>query len=225
MNNAFEMPAQLAHERVIERLFERLLQGDFICATMAPDLYKALQVDQYKDSVTDLLYRTGRRLRRTGDGCAYYAPLLHMDTKERASAVRSQFRETINELESLVKWLEFVMLATRSGTTLQQGGPALRMSEIAQAVDESTALSERLAELTRSGAMKVNQDSNAARLKAVAKFLQERGYLVPLNGRIEEYAVTGKWSYLNEVIAFVIDHEEIHALDETESDITQGALL
>lgn len=148
-----------------------------------------------------------------------------MDTKERANAVRSQFRETINELESLVKWLEFVMLATRSGTTLQQGGPALRMSEIAQAVDESTALSERLAELTRSGAMKVNQDSNAARLKAVAKFLQERGYLVPLNGRIEEYAVTGKWSYLNEVIAFVIDHEEIYAVDETESDITQGALL
>lgn len=225
MDNAFEMPAQLAHERVIERLFERLLQGDFICKTTAPDLYKALQVDQYKDSVTDLLYRTGRRLRRTADGCAYYAPLLHMDTKERANAVRSQFRETINELESLVKWLEFVMLATRSGTTLQQGGSALRMSEFAQAVDESTALSERLAELTRSGAMKVNQDSNTARLKAVAKFLQERGYLVPLNGRIEEYAVTGKWSYLNEVIAFVIDHEEIHAVDETESDITQGTLL
>lgn len=225
MDNAFELPAQLAHERIIERLFERLLQGDFICETTAPDLYKALQVDQYKDNVTDLLYRTGRRLRRTDDGCAYYAPLLHMDSKERANAVRSQFRETINELESLVKWLEFYMLSTHSGTTLRQGDPPLRMSEIARAVDESAPLSEKLAELTRTGAMKVNVDTNAARLKAVVKLLQERGYLVPLSGRIEEYAVTGKWSYLNEVIAFVIDHEEIHAVDETVSDITQGALL
>lgn len=196
------------NDRLSEQVLESLIEGGFICEVTSPDQYRMLTNPDSASSVSRFLSHIGRRLRQTEDGKAFYAVLLHLKSTDRKAAVKRQLNLTINTLEPMVRWLELVMSATQKSSTLS-AGDILRVSELQTIIESTPALSDELDRITKIGIFKTTRDTDGDRLGAVISKLVDEGYLEPSGGRSSLYVGTGKWSYLYEVIDFIVEHEQL----------------
>lgn len=209
---------------LFEETAERLLRSEFICEVTQPDCYRLLSDELSAERMSRLLGSLGRRLRLTEDGSAFYAPLSHLKTADRRLGVKNQFNTTINTLEPVVRWLDLLMSAMQRDSTLR-AGELVRAAELQTIIESTAALSDELDRITRTGLFKTNKDSDGDRLATVLAKLVDEGYLVPSAGRSKLYVATGKWSYLYEVIDFVVEHEHIGSEEEESREEQQEWLF
>lgn len=199
------------------RIVEHLLAGGFICEYSDEAAYAYLSVDTRRSDIDSYLRKIGRCLYATEGTVAFYAAYTSIDGNDRRQDVRSQFRETINSLEPLCRWLRMLASALQSEATLQPGD-VLRQGELLGALGEATALSEDLAALCRSGLFYSKKLATSEQLEVVLAKLVDQGYLLRNTATGSLFTATGKWSYLYDVLEFIHTHETISSDDEPKEE-------
>lgn len=200
-------------ENQFSRIVEYLLAGGFICEYSDELAYEYLSADTRRSDIDSYLRKIGRCLFATEGSVAFYAAYTSIDSNDRRQDVRSQFRETINSLEPLCRWLRLLASTLQSETTLQPGD-VLRQGELLNALGEAPALSEDLAGLCRSGLFYSKKLATSEQLEVVLAKLVDQGYLLRNTATGSLFTATGKWSYLYDVLEFIHTHETISAEDD-----------
>jgi len=204
-------------------IVEQLLAGRFICEFSDNTSYEYLSKDAYRQGVDSFLQRIGRRLKTTDDKSTYYCAYASIHANERRADVRRQFRETINTLEPLCRWLKLVMSALQRDASLQPGD-VVRHGELLSVLEVSPALIDDLSIIVRSGLFATKRDAAKDQLNHVINGLVEQGYLVRHSPTSSVYTATGKWGYLYEVLEFVHTHETIADESSVEASTEQRDL-
>lgn len=210
-------------ENQFSRIVEFLLAGGFICEYSDEQAYEYLSVETRRNDIDSYLRKIGRCLYATEGFAAFYAAYTSIDSNDRRQDVRSQFRETINALEPLCRWLRLLASALQSEATLQSGD-VLRQGELLNALGEAPALSEDLAGLCRSGLFYSKKLATSEQLDVVLTKLVDQGYLLRNTTTGSLFTATGKWRYLYDVLEFIHTHETI-STEEDESSKAQVDLL
>ena len=205
--------AQSNQSHEFSRIIESLLAQNFICQYADPPAFEYLSKETYHRHVDEFLQKIGRCLRQTDDQGAYYCAYLHIDSQSTRKQLSQQFRQTINILEPMVRWLSLCMSATQRDAPIS-AGEVIRQGEILSALENAPALVDDLALITRSGVFSTKKDRPSDQLSHVLMCLCEQGYLLSSGSSSSIYTATGKWSYLFEVLEFIHTHEEIGVDDE-----------
>lgn len=204
-------------ENQFSRIVEHLLAGGFICEYSDELAYEYFSVDTRRSDIDSYLRKIGRCLYATEGSVAFYAAYTSIDSNDRRQDVRFQFRETINSLEPLCRWLRMLASALQSEATLQPGD-VLRQGELLSALAEAPALSEDLAGLCRSGLFYSKKLATSEQLEVVLAKLVDHGYLLRNTATGSLFTATGKWSYLYDVLEFIHTHETISSDDEPKEE-------
>ena len=189
-------------------IIEQLLAGRFVCEFSDKTSHEYLSKETYRQDVDTYLRKIGRRLKATEDRSTYYCAYSSIHANDRRADVRRQFRETINTLEPLCRWLKLVMSALQREASLQPGD-IVRQGELLRELEVSQALIDDLSIITRSGLFATKKDAAKDQLNHILNVLVEQGYLVRHSPTSSVYTATGKWGYLYEVLDFVHTHETI----------------
>ena len=205
---------QLDQSHEFGRIIESLLAQNFICQYADPAGFEYLSKETYSQHVDEFLRKIGRCLRQTDDQSAYYCAYLHLDSQHTRRHLSQQFRQTINILEPMVRWLSLCMSATQRDAPIA-AGEVIRQGEILSALENAPALVDDLTLITRSGVFATKKDRASDQLNHVLISLCEQGYLLSSSPGSSIYTATGKWSYLFEVLEFIHTHEEIGEDDES----------
>jgi hypothetical protein len=193
-------------ENLFTTTIEKLLAGQFICPYSDDILFEQLQRENYRHQITNYLEKIGRALATTASGGAYYAVYTSVQSNERRLSVRTQFREVINDMEPLSRWLKLVMSALSRDASLQ-AGDVLRQSDLLHALENSQPLIDDLSIITRAGTFQTRKSSAAEQAGTILEKLTEKGYLTRQpNGLL--FTATGKWDYFYEVGEFIASHEK-----------------
>ena len=210
-------------ENQFSRIVEHLLAGGFICEYSDELAYEYLSIDTRRSDIDSYLRKIGRCLYATEGAVAFYAAYTSIDGNDRRQDVRSQFREIINSLEPLCRWLRMLASALQSEVTVQPGD-VLRQGELLSALGEAPALSEDLAGLCRSGLFHSKKLATSEQLEVVLAKLVDQGYLLRNTATGSLFTATGKWSYLYDVLEFIHTHETISSDDELEQEQAELSL-
>lgn len=210
-------------ENQFSRIVEHLLAGGFICEYSDELAYEYLSIDTRRSDIDSYLRKIGRCLYATEGAVAFYAAYTSIDSNDRRQDVRSQFREIINSLEPLCRWLRMLASALQSEVTVQPGD-VLRQGELLSALGEAPALSEDLAGLCRSGLFHSKKLATSEQLEVVLAKLVDQGYLLRNTATGSLFTATGKWSYLYDVLEFIHTHETISSDDELEQEQAELSL-
>lgn len=193
-------------ENLFTATIEKLLAGHFICPYSDEFAFEQLNRDSYRSQINSYLEKIGRTLAATGNRGAYYAVYTSVQSNERRRSVRSQFRDIMNDMEPLNRWLKLIMSALSRDSSIQPGD-ILRQSELLGALENSQPLIDDLSLITRTGTFQTRKSSAAEQVSVILEKLTEKGYLNrPPNGLL--YTATGKWDYFYEVAEFIATHEK-----------------
>ena len=130
-------------------IIEQLLNGQFICEFTDEAAYDYLTKEAYHQAIDGYLRKIGRCLKATDNKGVYYCAYTSVHANERRTDVRKQFRETINAMEPLCRWLKLVMSALQRDASLQPGD-IVRHGELLSALEVTPALVDDLSVITRS---------------------------------------------------------------------------
>ncbi|MBV1878960.1 MAG: hypothetical protein KUG79_15075 [Pseudomonadales bacterium] len=197
-----------SHE--FRRIVELLLAQEFICEYADKPAFEYLTNNVYRENVDNFLRKIGRCLRQTEDMSTYYCAYAQTSSDATRIQLRQQFRDTINALEPLVRWLSLVMSATQQDAPLAPGD-IIRQGELLSVVEVTPALVEDLAQITRAGLFASKSAAAKDQLSQVLSVLCNTGYLLRSSPTSSLYTAAGKWSYLFEVLEFIHTHEELSA--------------
>lgn len=192
-------------ENLFTTIIEKLLAGHFICPYSDDLAFEQLDRESYRSQVNNYLEKIGRTLAATGNRGAYYAVYTSIQSNERRRSVRSQFREVMNDMEPLNRWLKLIMSALSRDSSIQPGD-ILRHSDLLGALENSQPLIDDLSLITRVGTFQTKKSSVTDQVGVILEKLTEKGYLTrQLNGLL--FTATGKWDYFYEVAEFIATHE------------------
>lgn len=193
-------------ENLFTSTIEKLLAGQFICPYCDALAFEQLGRESYRSEVNDYLERIGRMLTATGNRGAYYAVYTSVQSSERRQSVRTQFREIMNDMEPLSRWLKLIMSALSRDSSMQPGD-ILRQSDLLSALENSQPLIDDLSIITRVGTFQTKKSAATDQVGVILEKLTDKGYLARQpNGLI--YTATGKWDYFYEVAEFIATHEK-----------------
>lgn len=199
-----------------------LLRGEFICRHTTDAVFHFLSDEANYEAVNQYLSRLGIGLRRTVDGEAIYSAYLDADSADRRTAIKQQFRETINHLAPLAEWLELIMAGQRSSAVLHPGD-IVRESVLLAAIEGAPALSAALTKLSAGALFKVKNPAPKVQISKVLEALCVLGYLKAQQANGSTYVATGRWSYFYEVMEFIAEHERIDVAPQ-QPDLQQDML-
>jgi hypothetical protein len=209
---------------LFNQVVESLLVQKFICQITDPAGFEYLSMPAHYEDVNLYLVRLGRCIRSTADGAAFYCAYSNVDGENRVKDHKQQFRDTINSLEPLCRWLQFVMTCEQKDSTIAPGD-LIRQGELLSQIEVSSPLQEKLEHITRSGLFRTTKEAPKDQLNVVLSELEKMGYLVRQSPNGSLYTATGKWSYLYEVLSFIASHEDVGMDDDTPDADVQGGLL
>ena len=201
---------------LFKRTTQALLRAEIICETTYPAEYRFLEDAEQRRYVEQYLIQIDRGVGVTRDGVAFYCSYLDISNNDTKSAIRSQFRELVTDLEPLLRWLRFAQEAGSLNKPIEAGS-LVKLSEHLSTTERSPDKRHELLELTKSKLFKSSAQNDSARIEQIMKVLVEQGYLTK-NGEAATglYRATGKWSYLYDVPEFIKEHERIEDDEETE---------
>jgi len=193
-------------ENLFTTIIEKLLAGHFICRYSDDIAFEQLDRESYRSQVNSYLEKIGRTLAVTGNSGAYYAVYTSIQSKERRRSIRSQFREVMNDMEPLNRWLKLIMSALSRDSSIQPGD-ILRQSDLLGALESSQPLIDDLSLITRVGTFQTKKNSVTDQVGVIMEKLTEKGYFTRQpNGLL--FTATGKWDYFYEVAEFIATHEK-----------------
>lgn len=202
--------------RIFTCVVERLLAREFICDISDRESYEYLSESAYREDVDQFLMKIGRKLRRTDDGAAYYCVYNDINDSAIRTVLRRQFRETVNYLEPMSKWMALVMSAMQVDQPITPG-TVIRQGELLSAIEMTPALADDLSMIVRGGPFKTTKQAPKDQLNHLLSTMADEGWLLQTSPNSSVYTATGRWSYLFEVMEFIATHEDI-SVDESEEE-------
>jgi len=201
---------------VFKSTTQALLRSEIICATTRPAEYRFLEDAEQRREVEQYLIRIDRGVGVSRDGVAFYCSYLDINDNDTKSAIRSQFKELVFDLEPLLRWLRFAQEAGSLNKPIE-AGDLVKLSDHLSTAERSPDKRHELMELTKSKLFKSTAQTDSARIEQIMKVLVEQGYLTKTGEAATGlYRATGKWSYLYDVLEFVKQHERIEDEADTE---------
>lgn len=205
----------------IESALKRLAEGEFVCSVRFQDEYEALSSPEGKRKATEWLEAIGYRLARLGEDGAFFMAYDFLDQDAKAR-VREELRSLRDKLQPVVSFLETLRQAQSRGAQLQPGDDIVH-SEIMEAVRHSALVERRLGEMRDVHGSRASESAND-RLGRILELLEQEGYLSLKNQNFKTYRVTGKITYLYQLLAFMAEHlpemAESSVSDQMEEQIT-----
>lgn len=207
---------------LFERTVTALLANQVICEVSDDELYNYLLIPANQDSVNRFLGQINRTLRQTNAGDAFVCAYVDVSSPETREAVRQQFQEVANNLESFVKFVRLVMTLEANERPLLPGN---KLSEgfLLERITAAPALEARLRSLTEKRLFWTKKTDSAGQLKIILGNLVKLGYLKPIGTTGSLYRATGRWSWLYDVMTFIQSHEGIK--DESEDEQSEQMRL
>lgn len=210
---------------MFEQIVPKLLEGEFICESTAPSLFRALADEAFRAEVDAFLGKIKRRLTITPNGQAYYASWVRVGKEQRAEAKRVMvsIKQTIRPV------IQFIELCMDSLKTDAAPAPGDRIDypAILKSVTENPHLQEKLREFATLGKeFAANESSSNSMLGKVFQQLEKSGYIVFAYPEQEAWRFTGKLDYYYEIITFLMENEGIQQQrDEKDDDPETGRLF
>ena len=135
---------------------------------------------------------------------------------------KETFSQIKHTLRPIVTFLELLMRVTQRDDILTAGA-LIEANQVMTAIDANPSLRNDLQSLTNQANADVQKTPIAAVWKKYSTYFREQGYLVLVNPEREIYRVTGKIEYIMEVMEFLMEHEAVSDVEET--DIPQTGML
>jgi hypothetical protein len=187
--------------RELQEPLKALMAGEFICPIAFPSAYRILESEAAQEEARQWLGNVGLELSRVGEDGPFFASYARADAEAR-SRVREDFKRFRDKHEPAIRLLDAIRQAAGPSTMLAPG-ELLVASKLTTSINESTALARLLDEVTRliSGAKTTH--TYAERVRRLLEHLEREGYLKRTDAPTETFVVTGKVSYLYELLQFL----------------------
>lgn len=201
-------------------LLRRLISGQFVCGITAADAFAELSDPDRRKEVDAYLRQMGLRIASTPDATAFYVANVEWDDAARREA-KAAFALVKNELRFVVNLLQTLM--GMSGTDmLLTPGFVLRKNKLADVAASNPIWRDELRALASTLRGNSADSGNSVLLGKLLGKMVELGYMQLANAQDEIYRVTGKIDWFHQVVAFVVEHEQI---PDVEDDAPDGRLL
>jgi hypothetical protein len=205
----------------IRTILEDLMAGAFICSVTNERAFNYL-TSGGKDKVNEAMLPFDRELAQLPDNSAFYLVTTDVNNKNDKQGIRKHFEECRDVIEPVVTFLVFI-----SRTNPQSGilttGQIVRFTQILSSIANNDHHIQQLNQLITLKLFKTSKQGTDEKLKAVFKGMVSFGLLVEKNVEEMIYQVTGKLDYIQEVMQFIVDHENIDNAEVTD-DQTELAL-
>lgn len=202
---------------LFSRAAEALLAGEIICSYRTPDLHAFLSEQTNAAAMEEFLRKIGRRLTQTADQSSWFAIYREMESETARRAISAQFNKVINNLEPLVIWLQMSSTFGSIGTPIR-AGDTLKTGELLLAIEFAPALCDDLEKLSRTKLFSNNQRTSKGQLDSILKKLVDEQYLLPMGRGQSQYAATGKWSRLYDLLEFIAAHEQLEIEEDDKEE-------
>ena len=209
---------------MLDQVVPKLLEGEFICESTAPSLFRALTDEAFRAEVDAFLGKIKRRLTTTPNGQAYYASWARVGKDKRAEAKRvmASVKQTIRPV---IQFIELCMDSLKTDVA-PSPGDRIDYPAILKSVTENPHLQEKLREFATLGKeFAANEASTNATLGKVFQQLEKAGYIVFAYPEQEAWRFTGKLDYYYQVIAFLMENEGIQQQDVKDDEPETGRLF
>lgn len=187
----------------IESALKQLAAGEFVCSVRFPDEFDALRSPEGHQKAKEWLEAIGYRLAQLGEDGAFFMAYDYLDV-EGKGRVREELRGLRDRLQPVVSFLETLRQAQSRGVQLQPGDEIVH-SEVMEAVRLSALVGRRLSEMKDVHGSRANE-SASDRLGRILDLLEQEGYLTLTNVNFKTYRITGKITYLYQLLAFMAEH-------------------
>lgn len=210
---------------MFEQVTTRLLEGNFVCATTAPEGFRWLDTEPAQQDVSAFLERIGRRLTKTPNGQAYYATWKQIGTAERPE-VKKVFSTIKQTIRPLIQFLTLCMEVEKKDSR-PISGDRIEYTMMLSAVASNPHLLEVLREFgSISKEFVVSDASPKGMLDKVLKQMESWGYLLLISREQMSYRFTGKLDYYYDIVDFLMENEGIADQSaENDSDPEQRKLI
>ena len=203
---------------MFERVLPLLLSGEFVCQISHPEAFLYLSSEKNAQEVSSYLAKMKLTLSTTPQQSAFYLTYQQLDDTNRKSC-KEEFTSIKQQLRPLVHFMELLMRVTRNDEILSVGA-VLEKHALMAKVDDSHDLSHQLDTIANQFAG-IYDKTKSGRLDKIFRRLEKEGYVVLANPEREIYQITGKIEYLQDIIAFLMEHEGI---EEQEEQLETGTL-
>lgn len=193
-----------------------LAAGEFVCAVRYPEEFGWLDTAEGRSQAGAWVQDIGYRLARVGDEGAFFLAH-HLITQEDKARVRDQMRTLRDRIWPAVAFLETVRQAMHRGAQMQPGDTIFH-SELMENVRTSAMLEQRLADMRDVHGARANETA-VDRLGRILAHLVQDGYLIEVNRDHGAYQITGKITYLYDLLAFMA--ENMPAMKDAEQQSTE----
>lgn len=202
-------------------LVRRLISGEFICPITASDAHAQLSDEKRREEVDAYLRVMGLRVASTPEGSAYYAANVNWDDAARRD-VKAAFAGVKNEIRFVVEFLQ-ALLGMTGVDMLLTPGYVIHKNKLADIISSSPAWRDQLRSLAATLKNNSADSGNSVLVGKLLRRMADLGYFQLTNAQDEIYRVTGKIDWFHQVVAFVVEHENIPDIEE--DDAPTGHLI
>lgn len=187
----------------LESALKLLAAGQFVCPVRFPDEFETLSSSEGSNKAEEWLGTIGYRLAQLGEEGAFFMAYSILDGEGKGK-VREELKSLRDRLTPAVMFLETLRQAQSRAAQLQPGDEVVH-SEVLERVRSNALLDRRIAEMREVHGARANE-STADRLTKILDLLEQDGYLTLTNPSFKVYRITGKISYLYQVLAFMAEN-------------------
>lgn len=202
-----------------------LAKGEFVCHVRFPTEYEALEELEGQQHAKQWLGSVGYRLARLHDEGAFFMASDESPTTETRARIRDVLKTVRHRLVPYVGFFNLLREAQGSNPQLH-AGDVVWLTEISEAVRNSSALERRLADMRELADGRVTDGgATVYRVQKMFKILEDDGYLQQTNEVSKGYTFTGKVDYLLQLIAFINENTPHISDDQVVDQIDPQARL
>ena len=199
---------------VLEKLY---IQNEFICPYTDDRMFRFLESEQGLMKVNQALAPFERKVCTLENGGAFY-----LDTTDNTNTVdnaqrRKQFEKIRDDLQPFVEFFVYIS-RVKPNMGILSSGQTIRFSEILSLVTDNDLNAKHLNQLLSFKIFKTSKQSTSEKLEVVFDRLVKDGLLISKNKAEMLYQVTGKYDYIQHVMQFIIDRENIATEDSNDDE-------
>jgi hypothetical protein len=208
--------------RYFEQALQLLVQGEFVCPHRYRDCFEALDTEEGRREATRWVEIIGYRLCQFEDGGAFFMAYDELNSETRGK-LREEMANLRDRLQPAVRYLETLRQAHAGAATLQPGDE-VSQSAVVEAVRTNTVLARRLEEMTEVRGARTDEKS-VDKIERILRLLRDAGYLHLGNPDLMVYTVTGKITYLYQLLAFMAEHVPFMKEQDVQDALDEGQQL
>jgi hypothetical protein len=205
---------------VLEKLY---IQNGFICPYTDERMYQFLESERGLATVNHALSPFDRKVSLLENGGAFFIDTTDNTNNNDNSQRRRQFEKIRDDLQPFVEFFVYISRVKPSAGILSSG-QTIRFSEILSLVTDNDLNTKHLSQLLSFKMFKTSKQATSEKLQVIFERLVKEGLLINKNKSEMLYQVTGKYDYIQHVMQFIIDRENI-VIDEGKDEAQKGFVI